>query len=149
MTSDMVKDNAERIMNKIDTQIPLYVKIQSDLYREYIHIIEDFFKAGNTLESASTNTLFQDQLSKNIIEYNIRTCSNVVLVGLDIYGEYLKWYSDVRLAGMKSLNQSIHNYMIMSGMPIKRSTHDISENKASRTEAKKQTHTQRSRRKSA
>ena len=45
LTSDIVKDNAARVMKKIDTQIPLYVKMYSDLYREYMRIIEDTFEA--------------------------------------------------------------------------------------------------------
>ncbi len=148
LTSDIVKDNAARVMKKIDTQIPLYVKMYSDLYREYMRIIEDTFEAGHTLELAKTNKLPQNQLSKDIVEYNIRTYSNAVLMGLDMYGEYLKWYSDIRLAGMKSLDQAIHNCMSMAGMPIKRSTSNTPKSKTS-LDTKKQTRTRRGRRKSA
>lgn len=147
LTSDIIKDNAARVMKKIDMQIPLYVKMYSDLYREYMRIMEDTFEAGLILELAETNKLPQNQLSKDIVEYNIRTYSNAVLMGLDIYGEYLKWYSDIRLAGMKSLDQAIHNYMSMAGMPIKRSTSSPPKSKAS-LDTKRQTLTRKGRRKS-
>lgn len=148
LTSDIVKDNAARVMKKIDMQIPLYVKIYSDLYREYMRIIEDTFEAGHTLETAETNKLPQNKLSKDIIEYNIRTYSNAVLMGLDVHGEYLKWFSDIRLAGIKSLDLAIHSYMTMAGMPIKRSASNIPKSKTS-PDTKKPTRARRGRRKNA
>ncbi|MXX20795.1 MAG: hypothetical protein F4Y82_00580 [Cenarchaeum sp. SB0665_bin_23] len=149
LTSHIMEENAFRIMNKIDMQIPLYVKMQSDIYREYRYLVEDFFEVGKALEGTKPDTLPQDQLSKDVIKYNIRACSNAVLTGLEMYSEYFKWYLDVRLTQMKSLDQLINNYMAMSGMPIKKTMSHTPKDETARTKTKRRGRTQRSQAKSA
>lgn len=155
---DIIKENTTRVMHKIDTQIPLFVKMYSDLYKEYMRTVEDLFDAGYNLERAEINTMFRDPWSKNAMEHSVRTSSNTMLVNLDIYGEYLKWYSGMRIAGMRSIDQLVHSYMNAIGLPISntmtsdtKKEHKASTNKTTKdkpTQAK-QTRTQRGRRKAA
>ena len=40
---DIFKDNTSRIINTLEMQIPSHFQIYSDMYKEYLHLINDIF----------------------------------------------------------------------------------------------------------
>ena len=45
-TPSIIKDNTLEIIEKIDSKIPTYVKLYSDLYKKYLHMTSDFCTAS-------------------------------------------------------------------------------------------------------
>lgn len=115
-TCDILKQDTSKIMKKMDSQIPLYVKIYSDIYREYNHTVEDFFNLGYALERAELNAMFQGTGTKKTAEILSRLYTDMLLSQLDLYEKFLKWYAQTRISGLKSTDSMIHNFMEYAGV---------------------------------
>ena len=40
---DLMKDHTSTVIKKAESQIPTYTQIFSDVYREYLHVIDDLY----------------------------------------------------------------------------------------------------------
>ena len=116
---DIVRENTTRIMNKVDSQIPFYIKMGSDIYTEYLHTVEDMLEVGYKMEQAELNTLFSDAWSRKALQQFASMYSGSVLMNLEVYGQFLKWYSGMRVSGMQSVHKATRNYMEMMDAHLK------------------------------
>lgn len=110
-TFDMIKENTSKVMSKMDSQIPLYVKMHSDIYRRYRHMMDDFFDAGYALERAELDILFRNDGARKAAETATRLYSNAILANLGMYGEFLKWYAHAQRANMRAMDNIYHGFM--------------------------------------
>lgn len=110
-TFDVIKENTSKVMSKMDSQIPLYVKMHSDMYRRYRHMMDDFFDAGYALERAELDLLFQNDGTRRAAETATRLYSNTMLANLSMYGEFLKWYAHAQRANMRAVDNIYHNFL--------------------------------------
>lgn len=110
-TFDMIKENTSKVMSKMDSQIPLYVKMHSDIYRRYRHMMDDFFDAGYALERAELDILFRNDGTRKAAETTTRLYSNALLANLGMYGEFLKWYAHAQRANMRAMDNIYHGFM--------------------------------------
>lgn len=109
-TVDVMKENTARIMDKLDSQMPLYVKMHSDLYTEHNRLSENFFKAAYALEQAELNLLFHGQVPE-IVEPWIRLQANVTMSQIEMASMFLKWYPQMYVVTLKFLDQALQNYV--------------------------------------
>ncbi len=112
---DIMRDGSKRILKKMDSQIPIYIKMYSDIYREYTHVADDFFKSVYALEQAGftiDNTPAQEMFKTSV---NIWT--NTTMAYLDNYEIFLKWYAQTRILGIKSMEQAIHSFSSIMRKP--------------------------------
>lgn len=110
-TFDMIKENTSKVMSKMDSQIPLYVKMHSDMYRRYRHMMDDFFDAGYALERAEMDLLFQNDGTRRAAEMATRLYANTMLANLSMYGEFLKWYAHTQRANMRAIDNIYHGFL--------------------------------------
>ena len=110
-TFDVIKENTSKVMSKMDSQIPLYVKMHSDVYRRYRHMMDDFFDAGYALERAELDLLFQNDGTRRAAETATRFYSNTMLANLSMYGEFLKWYAHAQRANMRAIDSIYHGFL--------------------------------------
>ena len=109
-TVDVMKENTARIMEKLDSQVPLYVKMHSDLYREHNRLLENFFKSAYALEQAELDLLFHGRVPE-IVEPWIRTQANVTVSQIELAGVFLKWYPQMHILTLKFLDRALQNYV--------------------------------------
>ncbi len=105
---DIFKGNASKIINKLEMQIPTYYQIYSDMYKEYLHVMDDVF---GTCMMYEKEFLEKININQNWIK-NVESYTNFVtemwLNQIDYYENYLKWYSQMRISGMKTYDKFIH-----------------------------------------
>ena len=108
---DIFKGNASKIINKLEMQIPTYYQIYSDMYKEYLHVMDDVF---GTCMMSEKEFLEKININQNWIK-NVESYANFVtemwLNQIDYYENYLKWYSQMRISGMKTYDKFIHLMM--------------------------------------
>lgn len=108
---DVLKKSVKSVMKKMDMEIPIYVKINSDIYREYRHTVEDFFEIMSTIEQAELGWMLRDRRTQEIFNMWTRSYTAAALATLDHHDNFLKWYSEMRISGMKLMDAGIHYTM--------------------------------------
>ena len=108
---NVYKDNTSRIINKLEMQIPSHFQIYSDMYKEYLHVMDDVFGACLLAEKEFEDKInVNDDFMKNLQSYADHM-TQVWINQIESYGLYLKWHSQVRISGMKSFDDVVHSMM--------------------------------------
>lgn len=108
---DIARENASRVMAKIDSQIPLYVKMQSDMYRRYRQMVDDLLEAGYALERAGLEVPFRSEYARLAASMATRVYSNTILAQLNVYGEFLKWYVQANRQNMRVSEKAFRRFI--------------------------------------
>ena len=89
-------------------QIPSHFQIYSDMYQEYLHVIDDIFGTCILSEKEFFDKM---KIDRNLMK-NIETFTNyftgIGINQIENYDNYLKWYAQMRISGMKSYDQFVH-----------------------------------------
>ena len=109
---DIARENASRVMAKIDSQIPLYVKMQSDMYRRYRHMVDDLLEAGYALERAGLEVPFHSEYARLAASTAASIYSNTMLAQLNAYGEFLKWYVQANRQNMRASEKAFRRFIL-------------------------------------
>jgi len=108
---DIFKDNTSKVIKKLEMQIPSHFQIYSDMYKEYLHVIDDIFGTCILSEKEFFDKM---KIDKNLMK-NIETYTNyftgIGINQIENYDNYLKWYAQMRISGMKSYAQFVHTMM--------------------------------------
>ncbi|MDH3279108.1 MAG: hypothetical protein OEL84_04275 [Nitrosopumilus sp.] len=105
------KGNTSKIINKLELQIPSHFQIYSDMYKEYLRSIDDIFGTCVLSEKEFFDKL---NINPNFMK-NLRISSNLLsdiwINQIENYDNYLKWYSQMRISGIKSYEKFMHAMM--------------------------------------
>ncbi|QLH07657.1 hypothetical protein [Nitrosopumilus ureiphilus] len=105
------KGNTSKIINKLELQIPSHFQIYSDMYKEYLRSIDDIFGTCVLSEKEFFDKLNIDpNFMKNLGMYS-NFLSGIWINQIENYDNYLKWYSQMRISGLKSYEEFIHTMM--------------------------------------
>jgi hypothetical protein len=108
---DIFKENTSKVIKKLEMQIPSHFQIYSDMYKEYLHVIDDIFGTCILSEKEFFDKI---EIDKNLMK-NIETYTNyftgIRINQIENYDNYLKWYAQMRILGMKSYDQFVHTMM--------------------------------------
>ena len=108
---NVFKDDTSKIIKKLEMQIPSHFQIYSDMYKEYLHVLDDIF---GTCVMSEKEFFDKMNIDKNLMK-NIESYSNYVrgiwINQIENYDNYLKWYSQMRISGMKSYDKFVHSMM--------------------------------------
>lgn len=108
---DIARENTSRVMAKIDSQIPLYVKMQSDMYRRYRQMVDDLLEAGYALERTGLEVPFRSEYARLAASTASRVYSNTLLAQLNVYGEFLKWYVQANRQNMRASEKAFRRFI--------------------------------------
>ena len=108
---NIFKDNTSKVIKKLEMQIPSNFQIYSDMYKEYLHVVDDVFGTCILSEKEFFDKM---KMNKNLMK-NIETYTNcftkIGINQIENYDNYLKWYAQMRISGMKSYDQFVHTMM--------------------------------------
>jgi len=108
---NIFKDDTSKIIKKLEMQIPSHFQIYSDMYKEYLHVLDDIF---GTCVLSEKEFFDKMNIDKNLMK-NMESYSNYVrgiwIKQIENYDNYLKWYSQMRISGMKSYDKFVHSMM--------------------------------------
>jgi len=105
---DVMKENSSTIIKKLESQIPYNLQIYSDIYQEYLHMIDDLFGTCYIAEKAIFEKLPFDQNIINMMDLYGKFLTEVSLYQIDAYSNFLKFYSESRIKGMKNYDEYVH-----------------------------------------
>ena len=108
---DLFKENTSNLIQKMESQIPIYGQIYSDIYKESLHMLEDIFGTCYISEKEFFDKLNIDQYtlkqwdiySKSILDFYSRQ--------IDASTNLLKIYSTNRISTIQSYENFMHACM--------------------------------------
>ncbi len=108
---DIMKNNTSTIINKIESQIPTYFQMQSDVYKEYLHSLDDLFGTCFISEKEFFEKLNLDQNTLRFFDNYWKNLTKLCLSQIDISTNFLRMYSKMRISAIKSFDSHMHMMM--------------------------------------
>ena len=101
------ENNVSKIINRMEKHLPVHLQMYSDMYREYLHTLDDVFGACMVAESTFEKMLPLQGFFEYVKPY-ADGMTDTWIKYMDDFDSYLKWYTQMRIAYMKSYDESVH-----------------------------------------
>lgn len=108
---DIMKSNTSEVIKKIESQIPSYIQLYSDFYKEYLHTLDDLFGTCYISEKEFFDKLGYDQNTLKIMDSYWKSWTNFSIFQIEASTNILKSFLQLRLGTMKSYESFIHQIM--------------------------------------
>ncbi len=108
---DMMKNNTSTLVKKAESQIPTYAQLYSDVYTEYLHMVDDLFGTCYIAEKQFFEKFNLDPVTMKVFSNYMNSLTSVYSSQMDISTDFLKNYSQVRIAMIKSYDSYMHTMM--------------------------------------
>jgi len=109
--SDVMKNNTSEIIKKIESQIPTYTQLYSDLYTKYLHIIDDLYSTRYVSEKEFFDKLGIDKAALGAFEMYWKSITELTLLQIDMATNSAKMYVQFRLSTIDSYDKVVHLMM--------------------------------------
>lgn len=114
---NIVKENTIEIIEKIDSKIPTYVKMYSDLYKKYLHIASNFCNTSYLTQKEFFEKMGIDDA---MFDAYLESVKKMVLFQIDMNESMIQSYVGNRLTVLdfydQMMNGSIANFAKMFSM---------------------------------
>ena len=94
---DVMKSNTSEIIQKAESQVPLYIQMYSDYYREYLHSLDNVFGTCYISEKEFFDNLNLDKNVLKMFSEANKTFTNLMTAQIDVYGNLFKNHLQIRL----------------------------------------------------
>ncbi len=111
--TDVLKDSTTKVMKKIDAQVPLYVRMNSSIYREHNRLAESLLEAGYSLERMGMGSPLHQE-ARWAAEMGIRLYAKTMMVQAEMCGQFLRWYPQTYISALRSFDQVVRNWVRMA-----------------------------------
>ncbi len=108
---DVMKSNTSTIINKMESQIPTYFQMHSDVYTEYLHTMDDLFGTCFIAEKEFFEKLNLDQNTLKLFDSYWKNITKMYSSQIDMYTNFLRVYSQMRISGIKLFDDYMHVMM--------------------------------------
>ena len=108
---DIMKGNTSEIIKKMETQIPTYFQMHSDVYTEFLHTMDDVFGTCFIAEKEFFDKLNLDQYTLNLFDSYWKNITKMYTSQIDVSTDFLKTYSQMRISSMKLFDSYMHSMM--------------------------------------
>ncbi len=107
----IISDNTSEIIQKLESEMPLFFQGYSDLYSEYLHSIKDIFGVCHLAEKQYFDKLDVDQdVLKQFNDY-FKSITNTCKSQIDLSRDFLKYYFEFQLDLVDSSDKYTHTLM--------------------------------------
>jgi len=117
---NIVKENTSEIIEKIDSKIPTYVQLYSDLYKKYLHIASNFCNTTYLTQKEFFDKMGIDDTRLAMFDAYLESVKKMVLLQIDMNESMIKSYVGNRLTVLdfydQMMNGSIANFAKMFSM---------------------------------
>ena len=111
--TDVLKDSTTKVMKKIDAQVPLYVRMNSSIYREHNRLAKSLLEAGYSLERMGMGSPLRQDV-RWAAEMGIRLYAKTMMVQAEMCGQFLRWYPQMYISALRSFDQVVRNWVRMA-----------------------------------
>ena len=107
----IMSDNTSEIIQKLESEMPLFFQGYSDLYSKYLHSIKDIFGVCHLAEKQYFDKFNIDQgILKQFNSY-CKSITNTSKSQIDLSRDFLKYYFEFQLSLVDSSDKYFHNLM--------------------------------------
>jgi len=108
---DIMKGNTSEIIKKMESQIPTYFQMHSDVYTEFLHTMDDLFGTCFIAEKEFFDKLNFDQYTLKLFDSYWKNITKMYSSQIDMSTNFLRTYSQMRISGIKLFDNYIHVMM--------------------------------------
>ena len=108
---DIMKGNTSEIIKKMESQIPTYFQIHSDVYTEFLHTMDDLFGTCFIAEKEFFDKLNFDQYTLKLFDSYWKNITKMYSSQIDMSTNFLRAYSQMRISGIKLFDNYMHVMM--------------------------------------
>ena len=110
-------DYTSKVIEKMESKIPTYVKLYSDLYKKYLHIMNNFCNTCNSNQKEVFGKMGVNDAAFTIFDVYLKSVKQMALLQIDITENMIKNYVEYRLTALdfydKMINGDIVNFLKM------------------------------------
>ena len=114
---DLMKSSTSEIIQKAESQVPLYIQMYSDYYREYLHSLDNVYGTCYISEKEFFDNLNLDKNVLKMFSEANKTFTNLMTSQIDVYGNLFKNHLQVRLDTIRTwdsfMKMMMENYAKM------------------------------------
>ncbi len=108
---DIMKGNTSEIIKKMESQIPTYFQMNSDVYVEFLHTMDDLFGTCFIAEKEFFDKLNFDQYTLKLFDSYWKNITKMYSSQIDMSTNFLRAYSQMRISGIKLFDNYMHVMM--------------------------------------
>jgi len=108
---DIMKNNTSKIIRKMESQIPTYTQLYSDLYTKYLHTIDDLYSTCYVSEKEFFDKLGMDKTTLGAFDAYWKFITDMALSQIELTSNFAKMYVQFRLSTLDSYDKIIHLMM--------------------------------------
>lgn len=108
---DIMKNNTSAVIRKMESQIPSYMQLYSDLYTAYLHLWDDFFGTCYTSEKQFFDKMGVNQNTLNAFDKYCSTLRKNSISQTEMSTNFLKAYVQMRISAINSYDRYMHLVM--------------------------------------
>jgi len=108
---DIMKGNTSEIIKKMESQIPTYFQMHSDVYTEFLHTMDDLFGTCFIAEKEFFDKLNFDQYTLKFFDSYWKNITKMYSSQIDMSTNFLRAYSQMRISGIKLFDNYMHVMM--------------------------------------
>ena len=116
---DVFKESTNIVIEKLESQVPLYLQNYSDLYMEYLKSLDNMFGTCYISQKEFFDKLGIDQKTLKASKDLWKTATELFLTQIDMATNFQKLYVKTRIETIKYFNQNttllMNNYAKMLG----------------------------------
>jgi hypothetical protein len=107
---DVMKTSRSEIIKKIESQIPTYMKLYSELFVKYLHMIDDFYGISLS-EKDFFDKLGMDKTTLQTFDEYWKSSTDLALHQIDLAANFVKMYVQFRVSTIDSFGKVAHIMM--------------------------------------
>ena len=108
--SETLEKHTMKVMQKLESRIPLQIKSFSDFSREYLRLLEEIYDIDYTLEKKLFGNFGMDEKSIKMLDNYLEIGSKFFTSQIDMSNELFKGYLHMRLSLMESYNKFLKEF---------------------------------------
>lgn len=126
---DIFKNNTTKVIRKIESQIPTNIQSYSDLYTDYLHMLDDYFGTCYLWQKQYFDMFGFDSKALNAINEYWNTVTDLYCTQIDMIAGAQKSGIDTREKMIKLCDQYIHQALDYYGKIFSQTLSKINEKK--------------------
>ena len=116
-TSSNTIDYTSEVIEKMESKIPTYVNMYSDLYKKYLHIMDNFCNTCNSNQKEIFGKIGVNDAVLTIFDAYLKSVKQIALLQIDMTENMIKNYVEYRLTALdfydKMINDSVANFSMI------------------------------------
>ena len=108
---EIMKDDTSEVFRKMESQVPILFQNGSNLYTQYLHMLDDIFGTGYIAEKKFFDRLDIDQDILKQIKNNSESIKNMYMQNIEMSSKLFDQYVKMRINTIKSFDNYTHVMM--------------------------------------